>query len=167
MIKYLLLSLFSIFIFVFSFDSVFKNESHFRTGVVFNFSSLKHDRIGHVESADRIKIIHEYLIDKDILSQVRQFKERVATHDELLLAHTPEYIEEIHSLSKKDIGFFTNDKWSPYTSKYAFEAAASAAGSLIELSEAVAKSEVTNGFAVIRPPGHHSTKNTAMGYCIF
>lgn len=42
-----------------------------------------------------------------------------------------------------------------------------AAGSTIELVEAVVKNEVQNGMAIVRPPGHHAMKNTYCGYCIF
>jgi len=35
-------------------------------------------------------------------------------------------------------------------------------GSVIELADKVAKGEVQNGFAVVRPPGHHALPNQAM-----
>ena len=37
-----------------------------------------------------------------------------------------------------------------------------AVGSVIELADKVAKGEVQNGFAVVRPPGHHALPNQAM-----
>jgi acetoin utilization deacetylase AcuC-like enzyme len=31
----------------------------------------------------------------------------------------------------------------------------------------VAEGKLKNGFAVIRPPGHHSERDLAMGFCFF
>ena len=40
-----------------------------------------------------------------------------------------------------------------------------AAGGTVELSLAVARGELTNGVAVVRPPGHHAECGCAMGFC--
>lgn len=137
------------------------------TGVVFNITSMKHDKVGHVESALRLKSIKDFLVQSKILLQTKIFEERLASYEELLLAHDSNFIKEVSAATKTSKTFFTNDKWSPYVSPYAFEAAASAVGSLIDLSEKVALGELKNGFAIVRPPGHHATSNTAMGFCIF
>ena len=42
-----------------------------------------------------------------------------------------------------------------------------AAGGAIELFDAVLNGQVDNGYALIRPPGHHAVRETGMGYCIF
>ncbi|XP_063933322.1 histone deacetylase 7-like [Zophobas morio] len=42
-----------------------------------------------------------------------------------------------------------------------------AAGCVVSLMFAVVKNVVTNGFAVVRPPGHHAERNKAMGFCVF
>ncbi|KAG2458875.1 HDAC4 deacetylase, partial [Polypterus senegalus] len=46
-------------------------------------------------------------------------------------------------------------------------AARYAVGSVIELVFKVASGELKNGFAVVRPPGHHAEENTPMGFCYF
>ena len=46
-------------------------------------------------------------------------------------------------------------------------AARMAAGCVIELAEKVAFGEVRNGFAFVRPPGHHALPNQAMAFCYF
>uniref|UniRef100_A0A671LX57 Histone deacetylase n=1 Tax=Sinocyclocheilus anshuiensis TaxID=1608454 RepID=A0A671LX57_9TELE len=42
-----------------------------------------------------------------------------------------------------------------------------AVGCVIELAFKVAAGELKNGFAVVRPPGHHAEESTAMGFCFF
>nr|XP_033786835.1 histone deacetylase 4-like [Geotrypetes seraphini] len=42
-----------------------------------------------------------------------------------------------------------------------------AVGCVIELASKVASGELKNGFAVVRPPGHHAEESTAMGFCFF
>jgi acetoin utilization deacetylase AcuC-like enzyme len=40
-------------------------------------------------------------------------------------------------------------------------------GGLFSLVDAILEGTVTNGFALVRPPGHHAEKNRAMGFCLF
>ncbi len=42
-----------------------------------------------------------------------------------------------------------------------------AVGSSIDLTKAVIKGELKNGFALLRPPGHHALANRSMGFCLF
>ena len=46
-------------------------------------------------------------------------------------------------------------------------AAALSAGSVIEVVQRVARGELTNAVANVRPPGHHAERATAMGFCFF
>src|SRR5204863_2332853 len=42
-----------------------------------------------------------------------------------------------------------------------------AAGGLIAAVDAVMTGKAKNGFAAVRPPGHHASAERAMGFCIF
>jgi acetoin utilization deacetylase AcuC-like enzyme len=42
-----------------------------------------------------------------------------------------------------------------------------ALGSSIELAEAIMTDKIDNGFAIIRPPGHHAMHDEPNGYCYF
>lgn len=41
------------------------------------------------------------------------------------------------------------------------------AGGVIELCLAIARGEYRNGFAIVRPPGHHAEPEEHMGFCFF
>lgn len=62
------------------------------------------------------------------------------------------------------VGVDTDTIWNELHSS---NAARWAAGSVTDLAFKVASRELKNGFAVVRPPGHHADHSTAMGFCFF
>ncbi|XP_040187004.1 histone deacetylase 5 isoform X8 [Rana temporaria] len=62
------------------------------------------------------------------------------------------------------IGVDSDTVWNELHSPAAVR---TAVGSLLELTFKVASGELKNGFAVIRPPGHHAEESVAMGFCFF
>ena len=50
---------------------------------------------------------------------------------------------------------------------HSFEAAMHAAGGVCAAIDAVVAGEAENAFVAVRPPGHHATAETAMGFCLF
>ncbi|MCB1747889.1 MAG: histone deacetylase [Gammaproteobacteria bacterium] len=42
-----------------------------------------------------------------------------------------------------------------------------AAGAPLVLADALVAGEIDNGFALVRPPGHHAERAAAMGFCLF
>ena len=55
---------------------------------------------------------------------------------------------------------------SIYLTDYSFVSAKRAASSLCSVTRAVLENQADNGFAVIRPPGHHAEPSCAGGYCV-
>ena len=53
------------------------------------------------------------------------------------------------------------------TSKDTFENAVMAVGGVIALVDAVVKGKCQNGFALVRPAGHHAERDHAVGGCFF
>uniref|UniRef100_A0A8C0X7F8 histone deacetylase n=1 Tax=Castor canadensis TaxID=51338 RepID=A0A8C0X7F8_CASCN len=62
------------------------------------------------------------------------------------------------------IGVDSDTVWNEMHSSSAVRMAV---GCLVELAFKVASGELKNGFAIIRPPGHHAEESTAMGFCFF
>ena len=52
-------------------------------------------------------------------------------------------------------------------SQASFEIALLAAGGVLALADAVIQGKANNGFALVRPPGHHAERDVALGFCLF
>lgn len=134
------------------------------TGYIFDESYTLHDYPGHPESAKRLSVIVNYLSKHDILSQLTALRSREATIEELTRCHHPRYVQMVEEVSRRGGGRLDADT---YTNYFSYDAAIKAAGGLIELTTAVLKGELDNGFALVRPPGHHAVPAQAMGFCLF
>jgi len=113
----------------------------------------EHDTGAHPENAKRLSLTLEYMKERGIKAVKPKNGEKY-----LHLAHNPEYIRHVKELCKNNQSFYI-DPDTPAGGK-SYEAACHAAGAVIQASE-------KNGFALVRPPGHHATRDRGMGFCIF
>lgn len=165
----------------------------FTTGVVYDTFMLKHQCMCgnthvHPEHAGRIQSIWSRLQETGLLSKCERIRGRKATLDEIQTVHS-----EYHTLlygtsplnrqkldSKKLLGPISQkmyavlpcggigvDSDTVWNEMHSSSAVRMAVGCLVELAFKVAAGELKNGFAIIRPPGHHAEESTAMGFCFF
>ena len=88
----------------------------------------------------------------------------MATEQELLRFHTEDYVTEIRTLSDAHGGLA--GPGTPFGAG-SYEIAKLAAGGTIVATDAVLRGEVTNAYALVRPPGHHAERDLGRGFCIF
>jgi acetoin utilization deacetylase AcuC-like enzyme len=90
---------------------------------------------------------------------------RMASADELRLAHTDAHVERVLAAAARpepvELG---GDAW---TGPGTHDAMLLAAGGLLVAVDAVLAGTVDNAFALLRPPGHHAERAAAMGFCLF
>ena len=134
------------------------------TGYVYDPVFLKHTQAGHPENARRLEAILQELKKSGLLVSLQQIPARAATDEEMTSVHSLSRIERIRDISHAGGGWLDPDT---YTTPATYDAAITAAGSLTELTLGVLDGKLRNGFALVRPPGHHATRNRAMGFCIF
>jgi acetoin utilization deacetylase AcuC-like enzyme len=134
------------------------------TGIAYDPIFLNHDQPGHPENAKRLESIVRGLEEKNLLKKVRKIDSRQADTNELKLCHSGEYVEYVRDFCEKGGGYLDPDT---YSNKYSFTATSIAVGSSIDLTKAVINGELKNGFALLRPPGHHALANRSMGFCLF
>ncbi len=135
-----------------------------RTGIVTDSSFLAHDTgNGHPERADRLRAITP-ILDPSRHAHLVTIASRDASDEDLCRIHVAEHVARVAATAGCSRYAFDAD--TP-VSGGSFAAARRAAGSLLELVDAVMAGRVDNGFAFVRPPGHHAESDQPMGFCLF
>jgi acetoin utilization deacetylase AcuC-like enzyme len=126
-------------------------------------ASLAHETGRHPERAARIAAIERELARRDWLGFER--RESAAVDRELVeLVHTPAHFDRIERLAARGGGAVDLDT---LVSPGSFEAGLRAAGGAVGLVEELLDGTAATGFSAHRPPGHHATRERAMGFCLF
>ena len=119
----------------------------------------------HPECPERVRVIHDRLLSSGLLDWMLPIEAPRATREQVLRAHTARHIDELIALSPSSgtAPVDADTLMSPGT----LEAAWRAAGALVKATEMVVSGEASSAFCNVRPPGHHATRNQAMGFCFF
>mmetsp|Transcript_16986 Transcript_16986/g.22245 ORF Transcript_16986/g.22245 Transcript_16986/m.22245 type:complete len:415 (-) Transcript_16986:880-2124(-) len=120
--------------------------------------------VEHWENVDTKRRIHSLLLVSGIYEKLLHLKARDATREELLLFHTPEYVDKVQALSSGEGGKVGDEA---YVCKMSYEIAARSAGGVLSAVEAVLEGRVKSCYCLCRPPGHHALSNEGMGFCVF
>ncbi|XP_051562621.1 histone deacetylase 7-like isoform X2 [Myxocyprinus asiaticus] len=154
-----------------------RNKPNCTTGLVYECDCG--DNSHHPEHADRIKSIWSRLQECGLKNQCERVKCRFATFNELQSVHSEKHgilfseLSETHLPNHRDVfwtqpcGGMGRDLDMVWNSISSITALNMAVGSVIELALRVAKRELRNGFAVVRPQGHHAPHSQAHDFSIF
>jgi acetoin utilization deacetylase AcuC-like enzyme len=101
---------------------------------------------------------------ESLADKIVRIPPREASREDLLLVHSPEYIDMIFGINKDQIVMLDPDTAFSPQSK---EVSLMAVGGVLEAADRVMKGEIRRAFCAVRPPGHHAERHRAMGFCIF
>jgi acetoin utilization deacetylase AcuC-like enzyme len=118
---------------------------------------------GHPERPARAEAVRDALIAAGIANAGTHVPIRAATDEELARVHGGGYLSALERAIPGKSGWLDPDT---YFSPGTWDAARAAAGSACELATRVMSGELDKGIAVVRPPGHHATRDQAMGFCL-
>ena len=134
------------------------------TGYVYEPIYLEHTLSGHPENHERLVAIMDLLKETGTLDRLERVPASPISQERLERNHTARYIEEVRRVAERGGGHLDLDT---YVAPRSYEAALMSAGGLVNLIEAVLDGAVDNGFALVRPPGHHALAGRGMGFCLF
>ncbi|MFL5760184.1 MAG: histone deacetylase [Thermomicrobiales bacterium] len=143
------------------------NRSTPLVGVLNHPDYRLHDTGDHPENRYKIDRISDVLFNSSIAERVMRFFPRYATAEQIALVHEPKFIAMVERAAGSGPGWLDTDtRIGPGS----YETALLAAGGVIAAVDDVmmpAFFRPDSVFAVVRPPGHHSSADRAMGFCIF
>jgi acetoin utilization deacetylase AcuC-like enzyme len=135
-----------------------------RTTVVVDKAYLKHlPGASHPERPERIQVMLDLAAGLDPRKYVL-LPPRSASRSDVERTHGADHVRLIESTSTVNRYALDGDT---ITSRDSFGVALLAVGGFLSVLDAIAANESTNGFALVRPPGHHASRNRAMGFCLF
>jgi len=132
-----------------------------KTAFVYDPFNLLHTLDGHPENYRRLQQTWSLLEEDGILDGMLRVESKPVSMDAILRVHTPRYVRRLQSAAS--LGRLDADT---YVNENSYKAALLAAGGLLSVVDAVLWGQADNGFALVRPPGHHATPDVGMGFCL-
>ncbi|KAK7602204.1 hypothetical protein V9T40_009645 [Parthenolecanium corni] len=162
------------------------------TALAFDSLMLKHacvcgNNSSHLEHGGRLQSVWARLVETGLVQRCDRVRSRKATLEELQTCHTEAHTllfgtnplnrqkidaNKLSELSLKtfvrlECGGVGVDSDTTWNDLHTAPAARMAAGCVTDLAFKAASGDIKNGFAIVRPPGHHAEAAQAMGFCFF
>ncbi|GAB2556692.1 histone deacetylase family protein [Rhodanobacter koreensis] len=104
-------------------------------------------------------------LDHDRHAALDRIEAPRASREQLLRVHSSEHVDRILASAPQQ-----GTEWldaDTAMSPGSTEAALRAAGAMVAAVDAVLSGATRHAFCAVRPPGHHATRDQAMGFCLF
>ena len=118
----------------------------------------------HAENAETKRRMRNLMEVAGLYDKMNHIAPRPATEEEILRVHTPDYLDGIKAMSAENGG--NAGEGTPF-GHGSYEIALLSTGGTIAMVDAVTEGRIDNGYALVRPPGHHAEPDIGRGFCIF
>ncbi len=136
-----------------------------RTAILKDDLFLMHDPgPNHPERIERLRVIYDFIERPEIKAKFVFPDFSPAEEESIAYNHSGSLVQRVAETAGKNYDFLDQDT---ATSEKSYEAALLAAGSVIKGVDLLEAGEIDNGFALVRPPGHHAERDRSMGFCLF
>jgi acetoin utilization deacetylase AcuC-like enzyme len=129
---------------------------------------------GHPECPERLDAIEDRLLAAGVSVALDRREAPEASVNDIELAHSRMHVAAVRGLGQQleehiAAGGRAYAQIDPDTlmNPHTWSAALHAAGAALAATDAVMAGELENAFCAVRPPGHHATRDQAMGFCFF
>jgi acetoin utilization deacetylase AcuC-like enzyme len=127
---------------------------------------------GHPECPQRLDAIEDRLLITGLDQALERREATPASMADMELAHGRMHLASLRGLSdglrdEMAAGGPNHAQVDPDTAIniHSWDAILVAAGAALDATDAIMAGEMVNAFCAVRPPGHHATRNQAMGFC--
>lgn len=125
---------------------------------------LEHETGSHPETRHRLEAITAQLAGSSVARAAPRGEIRPAELAELARVHDRSVIDTVARLSGEGGGWIDPDT---FASSASHRVALAAAGAAVQAVDAVMEGRHPNALCLVRPPGHHATRERSMGFCLF
>ncbi len=124
---------------------------------------------GHPECPARLDAITDHLIATGLDAALSHRDAPQVSMEDVQRAHSAHYATEIRDLMQTLARDGLHKAIDPDTSAcpQTWAAMQRAAGAAVAATDDVLAGRASNAFCAVRPPGHHATRDAAMGFCFF
>ncbi|MGR8920509.1 MAG: histone deacetylase family protein [Gammaproteobacteria bacterium] len=136
------------------------------TGLIYDERFRNHDTgPHHPERPERMDAAIASLREAAWHGELVELAARDADLSVIETTHSLDYIRRAESACEDRAPFL--DTTDVTISADSWDVAVLAAGTPLVLADAMVDGRIDNGFALLRPPGHHAEREMAMGFCLF
>jgi acetoin utilization deacetylase AcuC-like enzyme len=124
----------------------------------------RHDTGAHPERPSRLRWVDEYLDKAGLPARCVTGTYQSLTEAAVMTIHHPRQVRRAREVAEQGGGRIDADT---VVSPESYQVALAAAGACVSAVEQVLEGADKTALCLVRPPGHHATQDTSMGFCLF
>ncbi len=123
----------------------------------------------HPECPQRLDAIDDFLLASGLDIALERREAPLVDLQDVAKAHSSAYVSELQEfmLGVQSSGESRSVDPDTRAGPGTWQAILRAAGAAVAATDAVISGSAANAFCAVRPPGHHATRDAAMGFCFF